>query len=143
MATSTLSIGTFSSASFRINPTNLVSAISTDPQDELPSVFATSRLVALMEIASARVLKPYLEPGQLSVRVTIDVSHTAPPPGDALVTAKATYRGKEGKLFVFDVVASDEGGEVGAAVHKRAVVGAQRLLDGAKKSVADSPSQAM
>ncbi|KAF4810677.1 Fluoroacetyl-CoA thioesterase [Colletotrichum tropicale] len=143
MATSTLSTGTSSSASFRVKPTDLASAISTDPQDEFPPVFATSRLVALMEIASARVLKPHLEPGQLSVGVTIDVSHTAPTPDDALVTAEATYRGKEGKLFVFDVVASDEGGEVGAAVHKRAVVDAQRLLAGAKKRVADSPSRAI
>ncbi|KAJ0381310.1 hypothetical protein COL26b_000655 [Colletotrichum chrysophilum] len=135
MATSTLSIGTSSSASFRVKSTDLASAISTDPQDESPSVFATSRLVALMEIASARVLKPYLEPGQLSVGVTIDVLHTTPTPGDALVTVEATYRGKKGKLFVFDVVASDEGGEVGAAVHKRAVVDAQRLLAGAKKRV--------
>lgn len=96
-----------------------------------------------MEIASARLLKPYLELGQLSVGVTIDVSHTAATPGDALVTVEAKYRGKEGKLVVFDVVASDEGGEVGAAVHKRAVVDAQRLLAGAKKRVAGSPSQAM
>ncbi|KAI8293096.1 hypothetical protein K4K56_005335 [Colletotrichum sp. SAR 10_98] len=143
MVTSTLSVGTSSSASFRVKPTELASVISTDPQDEFPSVFVTSRLVALMEIASARVLKPYLEPGQLSVGVAIDVSHTAPTPGDALVTVEATYRGKEGKLFVFDVVASSEGGEVGAGVHKRAVVDAQRLMAGAKNRVADSPSQAM
>ncbi|KAF5507306.1 Fluoroacetyl-CoA thioesterase [Colletotrichum aenigma] len=97
MATSTLSIDKSSSASFRVKPTDLSSAISRDPQDEFPSVFATSRLVALMEIASARMLKPYLEPGQLSVGVTIDVSHTACTPYDALVTVEVIYRGKEGK----------------------------------------------
>ncbi|KAI8162850.1 hypothetical protein K4K49_000494 [Colletotrichum sp. SAR 10_70] len=143
MATSTLSVGTSSSVSFRVKPTDLASTISTDPQDELPSVFVTSRLVVLMEFASARVLKPYLELGQLSVGVTIDVSHTDPTAGYALVTAKATYRGKEGKLFVFDVVASDDRGEGGAAVHKRAVVDTKTLLAGAKKRVADSPSQAI
>ncbi|KAF4920724.1 Fluoroacetyl-CoA thioesterase [Colletotrichum viniferum] len=141
MAMSTLSIDKSSSASFRVKPTDLASAISADPQDESPSVFATSRLLALMEIASARVLKPYLDPSQLSVGVTIDVSHTAPTPGDALVTVEATCRGKEGKIIVFDVVASDEGGQVGAAVHKRAAIDAQRLLAGPKKRVADSPSQ--
>ncbi|KAE9570705.1 Fluoroacetyl-CoA thioesterase [Colletotrichum fructicola] len=143
MTTSTLSIDTSSSASFRVKLTDLASAISTDPQDEFLPVFATSRLVALMEIASARVLKPYLEPGQLYVGVTVGVLHTAPTPGDALVTAEATYKAKEGKMFVFDVLASNEGARFGAAVHKRDVVDAQRLLVGAKKRVADSPSQSV
>ncbi|KAF4832565.1 Fluoroacetyl-CoA thioesterase [Colletotrichum siamense] len=141
MAMSALGIDTSSSASFRVKPTDLASAISTDPQDEFPSVFATSGLVTILKITSVRVLKPYLEPGQLSVGVTVDVSHTAPTPGDALVTAEATYKAKEGKRFVFDVLASNEGARFGVAVHKRAVVDAQRLLVGAKKRVADSPSQ--
>ena len=33
----------------------------------------------------------------------------------------------EGKLFVFDIVANDEGGEIGKAVHRRAIVHVARL----------------
>jgi fluoroacetyl-CoA thioesterase len=44
------------------------------------AVLPTARLVALMEIASARVLIPLLGAGQLSVGISIDVTHTAPTP---------------------------------------------------------------
>ncbi|KAI1465551.1 HotDog domain-containing protein [Daldinia caldariorum] len=130
-------IGISSSASLQVSAADLASAISADAQDAFPAVFATSRLVALMEIASARVLQPYLKSSELSVGVTIDVSHTAPTPQNAPVTAKATYTGKEGKLFVFDVIATDDGGEVGTAVHKRAIVDAQRLVAKAGKRITE------
>jgi len=50
------------------------------------------------------------------------------------VTAVLRYTGKEGKQFAFEVVASDPGGEIGKAVHKRAIVDVRRL-EGARKRV--------
>jgi fluoroacetyl-CoA thioesterase len=42
------------------------------------------------------------------------------------VTAEATYVGKKGKLYEFEVLASDAAGEVGKGRHERAIViGAQ------------------
>ncbi|HET6283506.1 MAG TPA: hotdog domain-containing protein [Polyangia bacterium] len=118
-------------ASLVVGPTDLASAISADPADTFPDVFATARLVALMEIASARVLRPALQPGQLSVGVSVDVAHTAATPAGATVTATARLVGREGKLFVFEVIAQDGGGEIGRCTHRRAIVASQRLLDGA------------
>jgi fluoroacetyl-CoA thioesterase len=92
---------------------DLASAIGADPGDSFPPVLATVRMIALMEVAGARVLKPFLEPGELSVGVTVDVSHTAATPEGTRVTATARYRGREGKLFVFEVAAHDQGGEIG------------------------------
>ena len=99
---------------------DLASALPLDVQDAFPAVLATARMVALMEIASARLLSPHLAEGELSVGVNVDVTHSAPPPPGAQVTASARYLGREGKLFVFEVVASDAGGEIGRARHKRA-----------------------
>lgn len=90
--------------------TDLASALPLDANDAFPAVFATARMVGLMEIASARVLQPFLSPGQLSVGVTVDVTHTAPTPPGATVTAVARYVGRDGKLFAFEVVATDAGG---------------------------------
>lgn len=47
-----------------------------------------------------------LQPAQLSIRITIDMAHTAPPPSRAQATPDTTYRGslREDKLDVFDVV---------------------------------------
>jgi predicted thioesterase len=90
-------------------------------------------MIALMEIASARVLMPHLAPGQLSVGHSINATHTAPTPIGVTVTAEATYRGREGKLYAFDVVARDLEGEIGRATHLRAVVEVERLARAAKR----------
>lgn len=127
--------GTVTTAELRVSPADLASAVSLGPEDAFPAVFATSRLVALIEVASSRALNSLLRPGQLSVGVSVDVTHSAPTPLDVVVTAEATYRGQEGKLFVFDVVAKDEGGEVGRAVHKRAIIDQDRLEGKAQKRV--------
>lgn len=120
--------------------TDLASALSTDPHDAFPAVFATARMVALMEIASARLLRPHLAEGELSVGVNVDMLHSAPTPLGAKVTATARYQGREEKLFVFEVVATDPGGEVGRARHKRAIVNVERLQTSAKRRVAAPPA---
>ncbi|MDQ3919831.1 MAG: thioesterase [Acidobacteriota bacterium] len=116
-----------------VAPSDLASALSLEAGDSYPHVFATSRMVALMEIAASRVLRPLLAPDEQSVGVTIDVAHTAATPLGVKVTATARYLGREGKLFVFEVVAQDPGGEIGRGTHKRAVVSAERLLAGADR----------
>jgi fluoroacetyl-CoA thioesterase len=103
------------------------------PDEKFPAVFATTRMIALMEMAGARVLKRFLHEGEMSVGVTVDIVHSAATPIGAKVTAKATYRGRDGKLVVFDVVAHDPGGEIGRGTHKRAIISRERLLSGAAK----------
>jgi fluoroacetyl-CoA thioesterase len=107
--------------------------LSNDPRDQFPAVFATTRMIALMELAGARLLHPLLQPGEMSVGVHVDIGHTAATPIGSRVTATATYRGRDGKLFVFDVVAHDPAGEIGRGTHKRAIVSKDRLISGAAK----------
>ena len=45
--------------------------------DDFPAVFATARMIGLMEIAAARAMRRLLRPDQLSVGVSVDVEHTA------------------------------------------------------------------
>src|SRR4026207_304391 len=114
---------------------DLASSISSETGDSFPPVLATARMVALMEVAASRVLQPLCGPGELSVGVTVDISHTAPTPLGAEVTATARYAGREGKLFLFEVSCADKGGEVGRGWHKRAIVSNERLQSGAAKRV--------
>src|SRR6187549_2109945 len=109
-------------ATITVGPQDLASSIASQTGDEFPPVLATARMIALMEVAAARVLQPLLGPGELSVGVTVDVSHTAPTPLGAEVTATARYARREGKLFLFEVSVADKGGEVGRGWHKRAIV---------------------
>ncbi|HKO55141.1 MAG TPA: thioesterase [Thermoanaerobaculia bacterium] len=126
-------LDTSATAELRVTDADLASALHLEPGDEFPAVFATSRMIALMEVAASRLLRPFLEEGELSVGVTVDVVHTAATPKGGMVTATATYTAQEGKLFVFEVSAADDAGEVGRGTHKRAVVATSRLLTGAAK----------
>ena len=118
-----------------VGPEDLASSLPIEFGDEFPAVFATARMVALMEIAAARVLQPLLGPGELSVGVTVDITHTAPTPPGVQVTTTARFAGREGKLFLFEVSASDPGGEIGRGWHKRAIVTSERLQSGAAKRI--------
>ena len=116
-----------------VGDSDLASALPMTSADAFPTVLATARMVALMEIASARLLHSCLGPGELSVGVSVDITHTSPTPKGAVVMAEAEYIGREGKLFLFEVVASDQGGEIGRGRHKRAIVSVERLQAGALK----------
>jgi len=122
-------------ATITVGPEDLASSISSQTGDAFPQVLATARMVALMEIAASRVLKALCGPGELSVGVTVDITHTAPTPMGADVTATARYAGREGKLFLFEISAADRGGEVGRGWHKRAIVSSERLQSSAAKRV--------
>jgi len=126
-------INATATAELLVGPADLASSISSEHGDSFPAVLATARMVALMETAAARVLQPFLGPGELSVGVTVDITHTAPTPPGVLVTAHARYTGREGKLFVFEISARDVGGEIGRGSHKRAIVETERLVRAAAK----------
>jgi len=126
-------IGATATASLVVAEGDLASALQFQPGDDFPRVLATARMVALMEVAAARVLRPHLASGELSVGVLVDIVHTAATPPGATVTAAAKLIARDGKLFVFEVTASDPGGEVGRGTHKRAVITSERLAAGAAR----------
>jgi len=108
-------------------------SISIDPSDDFPEVYATSKMIAIMELAAARLMKPLLKDGELSVGVDVNIKHLAPTPVGATITAKATYLGEEGKLYKFKVEVTDNAGLAGMGSHSRAIVDTTRLLAGAAK----------
>lgn len=114
-------------------PADTAAALNAITGDSYPAVLATTRCIALLELAAGHLLIPLLQPGQLSVGVVVNVTHSAPTLAGAWVEAEARYVGPEGKLFVFDVVARDSGGEVMRGTHKRAIVDEARLMVNARK----------
>jgi predicted thioesterase len=121
------------SARLTVAPSDLADTLNLEPGDAFPPVFATSRMVGLMEVAAARILRPHLREGEASVGVTVDVIHTAATPPGATVTATARFVGRDGKLFLFEVSAADNAGEIGKGTHKRAIVTTERLIAGAAR----------
>src|SRR5262245_51914542 len=123
--------GAFASVKWLVAENDLAPAIAVDASDAFPGVLATARMIALMEVGAARALRRLLAEGELSVGVIVEVSHSAPTAFGANVQAMARFLRLEGKVYVFEVLASDDGGEIGRGVHKRAIVSTDRLINGA------------
>jgi len=123
--------GAVATATITVSGGDLATVLNQTPEDGFPAVLATARMIGLMELAASRAMRGALGAGELSVGVSLDVSHGAATPIGVQVTAQAKFIGKDGKLFVFEVSASDAGGEIGRGTHRRAIVTAERLVQGA------------
>ncbi len=108
-------------------------ALSALTDDTFPEVLATSKMIALMELAAAKILRPLLKEGELSVGVVVDVKHLAATPIGGRVRAVASYAGPEGRMHRFRVQAFDDAGLIGEGDHTRAIISTERLLAGAAK----------
>ncbi|MGB3211453.1 MAG: hotdog domain-containing protein [Desulforhopalus sp.] len=115
---------------------DLASEVAVGTEDAFPEVLATSRMIGLMEVSAARLMKPLLKPGELSVGVGVDVKHFAPTPVGEEVRVVATFLEPEGKLYLFEVEVFDRAGKVASGKHTRAVVEKSRLMDGARSRMA-------
>lgn len=128
-----LSVGAAAEATLIVQYGDTAESLALSPEDTFPAVLATSRMIALMEIAASRSMKPLLRAGELSVGVSLNVKHAAATPIGCVVRAVATYLGPEGKLHRFKVEAFDDAGPIGDGEHTRAVISPERLMAGAAR----------
>jgi fluoroacetyl-CoA thioesterase len=91
-------------------------------EPSLPPVLATAMMSLSMELAAMDAIKPYLEPGEMSVGVVVNVTHTAATPEGWKVRAEAEVTKVEGRRIEYTVSAFDEKEQVGVGIHARAVV---------------------
>jgi fluoroacetyl-CoA thioesterase len=91
-------------------------------EPSLPPVLATAMMSLSMELAAMDALKPYLEPGEMSVGVVVNVTHTAATPEGWKVRAEAEVTKVEGRRIEYAVSAFDEKEQIGVGIHARAVV---------------------
>jgi fluoroacetyl-CoA thioesterase len=93
----------------------------------LADVMSTPTMAAMMELAAIRAIAPYLDPGESSVGMSLDIQHIAATPAGHLVRAEAEVTKSEGRRLEFKVRAIDEAEEVGSGVHRRAVIDAAKF----------------
>ncbi len=136
-----LEIGTTAEVAFVADDDDMASSFCVAEQDVFPQVFSTARMIALMETAGARALRPLLQHGQLSVGVMVNIKHLAATPNHTQVFAQATFLGMEGKLYKFKVEAFDPGGKIGEGEHTRAIISTERLAQGAKARLQPTGAQ--
>lgn len=85
-------------------------------------VFATPAMVALMENTAVHCLEGYLEKGQDTVGIEINVKHIKATPVGGKVHCKAKVTEIEGRRIRFEIEAEDEKGQIGYAIHDRFII---------------------
>jgi fluoroacetyl-CoA thioesterase len=88
----------------------------------LGHLIATPIFVALMINASVNIIEDRLPEGFVTVGRSLDFIHEAPTSLGMTLRVTAIAKAIEGDKIMFDIIASDDYGEVGRGHHERAVV---------------------
>ena len=88
----------------------------------LVKVFATPMMIALIEQTCNESVVPYLDEGQGTVGIHVDVSHCAATPVGMRVWCDSELVEVDRRRLVFDVKAYDECGLIGEGRHERFII---------------------
>lgn len=91
-------------------------------------VFATPAMCALMEEAAQAAIQPHLNDGEGSVGISLSISHDAPSPIGATITATATVVAIEGRKISFTVEAHDNISVIGKGEHDRFIINNESFI---------------
>jgi fluoroacetyl-CoA thioesterase len=103
--------------------------LASELDPSLAAVLSTPTMVAMMEQAAINALKPFLDDGESSVGMTIEVSHTAATPPGHRARAEAEVIKVEGRRLEFSVRAFDDVEQISSGTHRRAVIDAAKFND--------------
>lgn len=96
---------------------------------DMPPVFATALLVGFVEWTCIEALRPCLEPGQKTVGVHVDLSHSAATPVGLAVTAEIELVAIEGRRLRFKVSCRDEAEPISDGHHERFIIDEARFVE--------------
>ncbi len=95
----------------------------------LAAVLSTPTMVGMMEHAAIEAIRAYLDLGESSVGMSIEVKHTAATPPGHRVRAEAEVTKVDGRRLEFSIRAFDEVEEIGSGTHRRAVIDFAKFND--------------
>ncbi len=109
--------------------------LASELEPSLAAVMSTPTMIGMMELAAMDALTAFLDSGEGSVGVSIEVQHTAATPPGHRVRAEAEVTKCEGRRLEFRVRAFDEAEEIGSGTHRRAVIDTAKFNDRIKAKV--------
>lgn len=121
---SDLKIGDFGELTCTVDPTMTIT-LGGVPQ---ATVFSTPSMIMLMEQSAREVLRPFLEEGEESVGVDVQIEHTGAAVLGSTVRSVAKVVEMDGRRVSFEVRAYVGDREIGRGAHRRAVVQLNRLI---------------
>jgi fluoroacetyl-CoA thioesterase len=124
-----LNIGMKASLDFIVTDQKIVSALYPESEffREMPPVFATGYMVGFMEWACMKALAPYLDEGEGSVGIHINVSHCAATPVSMKVRAYAECTDVDGKktfwkVSAYNLLPNGQTELIGEGTHERFII---------------------
>ena len=128
-----LQIGNVGELTWIVDPTMTIT-LGSLPQ---ATVFSTPNMVMLMERAAREALRPFIEEGEETVGIEVQVEHLGPAVLGDTVKGVAKVTAIEGRRVSFDVQCLAGTREIGRGKHRRAVVQLARLLENLNKTCGD------
>ncbi len=107
-----------------VEPKDTVGALDAS----MPQVASTPYLVTIAEMASARLVKDQLEPGQITVGTRVVIDHLGASKVGAELVVKTTLLNREKNRFRFSVEIEDGTRLVGKIEHERAAVSLEKIM---------------
>lgn len=95
--------------------------------DGMPGILCTPWLIWFLEHAARNAVLPFLEPGESTVGVVVNVEHTAATPLGGRVVCRARVIYTDGPLVSLQFEAHDEHEKIAHGTHKLRVIQADRL----------------
>lgn len=91
-------------------------------------VFGTPALVGCMEDTAKSLIDPKLKTGESSVGTKISTTHIKASPVGAEIEITATLVKQEGRLYDFEIKATQDGQLIGEGTHTRACIDVERFM---------------
>ena len=126
-----LKVGDRSSFAMTVADGHLVNALYAEQNAfaDMPGVFATAKMIGLMEWACVEQLKPLYDDGEDSLGIHVDVDHSAPTLPGQVVTVETEVEAVDGRFIWFKVRAHDGIDVIGQGRHRRAVIDSAKFAD--------------
>ena len=126
-----LKIGAAGELTWVVDPTMTIT-LGGVPQ---ATVFSTPSMIMLMERSAREALRPFLEDGEETVGVEVQVEHTGPAALGSTVRGVAKVVEMDGRRVGFDIYAYVGDREIGRGKHRRAIVQIERLVANVMQSL--------
>jgi predicted thioesterase len=94
-------------------------------------VFSTPAMIGLMEGTCVRLVGPYLDDGEQTVGIHVDVRHMAPTKiGQSVIVTAELLEIKDHKIKFAVAATNDQGVRIGEGTHRRALIDTKKFTSG-------------
>jgi fluoroacetyl-CoA thioesterase len=116
-------VGTANTVTFTVQPEHTIEFAG----DGMPAVLSTPTLIQILERTARQSLLEFLEEGERSVGIEVEIRHLAPAPVGSSVTCATRVVRADGREIIFHVEARDAHEVLARGAHKRQIIRVERF----------------